>query len=132
MDILHKTAFLDGADKYDVVGYLYATALMNFPTNFILTSLSRESWDKESNWIGSIAVSNDQASKEMGRREIYVAWRGTIREAEWVNDLGAVPVSVQPLLSPGKNAFHFLEFKAATGFFYMAVIHFFIAAPKKN
>lgn len=98
-DILHKTAFPDGADKYDVVGYLYATALMNFPTNFILTSLSRESWDKESNWIGYIAVSNDQASKEMGRREIYVAWRGTIREAEWVNDLGAVPESVQPLLS---------------------------------
>uniref|UniRef100_A0A7C9CY66 Phospholipase A1 n=2 Tax=Opuntia streptacantha TaxID=393608 RepID=A0A7C9CY66_OPUST len=102
-DLLHKTAFPDGADNYDVVGYLYATALMNLPTNFVLTSLSREKWDRESNWIGYVAVSNDKSSKEMGRREIYVAWRGTIRDAEWINDFGAVPESVQPLLSPNSK-----------------------------
>ncbi|XP_057247705.1 phospholipase A1-IIdelta-like isoform X2 [Beta vulgaris subsp. vulgaris] len=98
VDLLEKTAFPGGSDKYDVVGFLYATARVSVPEAFLLKSRSREKWDKESNWIGYIAVSNDQMSKEIGRREIYVAWRGTIRDYEWVDVLGAQLLSAKPLL----------------------------------
>ncbi|KAJ8438183.1 hypothetical protein Cgig2_001901 [Carnegiea gigantea] len=97
-DLLYKTAFPGGSDRYDVVGFLYATARVNVPEAFLLKSLSRERWDRESNWIGYVAVSKDEVSKEMGRREIYVAWRGTIRNYEWVDVLGAKLDSARELL----------------------------------
>lgn len=97
-DLLHKTAFPGGSDRYDVVGFLYATARVTVPEAFLLKSLSRERWDRESNWIGYVAVSKDEVSMEMGRREIYVAWRGTIRNYEWVDVLGARLDSATELL----------------------------------
>ncbi|XP_074290046.1 phospholipase A1-IIdelta-like [Silene latifolia] len=97
-DLLHKTAFPGGSDKYDVVGFLYATARVSVHEAFLLKSMSREKWDRESNWIGFIAVSNDAASEEMGRREIYVAWRGTTRNYEWIDVLGAKLQSANLLL----------------------------------
>lgn len=100
-DLLQNTAFPGGSDRYDVVGYLYATARVSVPEAFLLKSLSRERWDRESNWIGYVAVSNADASREMGRREIYVAWRGTIRDYEWVDVLGAKLDSAKPLLRNG-------------------------------
>ncbi|XP_074290039.1 phospholipase A1-IIdelta-like isoform X2 [Silene latifolia] len=99
-NVLHKTAFPGGADRYDAVAYLYATARVSVPEAFLLKSRSREMWDRESNWIGYVAVSNDVASREMGRREIYVAWRGTTRDYEWIDVLGAQLQSAKPLLRP--------------------------------
>ncbi|XP_074290044.1 phospholipase A1-IIdelta-like [Silene latifolia] len=96
--LLQKTAFPGGSDKYDVVGFLYATARVSVHEAFLLKSMSREKWDRESNWIGFIAVSNDAASAAMGRREIYVVWRGTTRNYEWVNVLGAKHHSAKHLL----------------------------------
>lgn len=98
-DLLRKTAFPGGSHKYDVVGFLYATARVSAPEAFLFKSMSRESWDRESNWIGYVAVSNDEASSEMGRREIYVAFRGTTRNYEWINVLGAKLQSAKRLLS---------------------------------
>ncbi|XP_021775860.1 phospholipase A1-IIdelta-like isoform X1 [Chenopodium quinoa] len=98
-DLLQKTCFPGGADKFQVVGFLYATARVGVPEAFLLKSRSREKWDRESNWIGYVVVSNDEVSKESGRREIYVAWRGTIRDYEWVDVLGAKLQSAKPLLS---------------------------------
>ncbi|XP_057527753.1 phospholipase A1-IIdelta isoform X1 [Amaranthus tricolor] len=97
-NLLEKTAFPGGYDNYDVVGYLYATARVSVPETFLLKSLSREKWDRESNWIGYVVVSKDEESRKLGRREIYVAWRGTIRDYEWVNVLGAQLASAQTLL----------------------------------
>ncbi|KAJ0601315.1 putative phospholipase A(1) [Helianthus annuus] len=57
----------------------YATAKISVPEAFFLRSLSREAWDRESNWIGYIATTTDEVSKALGRREIYIAWRGTSR-----------------------------------------------------
>uniref|UniRef100_A0A803N7I1 Phospholipase A1 n=1 Tax=Chenopodium quinoa TaxID=63459 RepID=A0A803N7I1_CHEQI len=91
--------FLVVLDKFQVVGFLYATARVGVPEAFLLRSRSREKWDRESNWIGYVVVSNDEVSKESGRREIYVAWRGTIRDYEWVDVLGAKLQSAKPLLS---------------------------------
>uniref|UniRef100_A0A803N7I4 Phospholipase A1 n=1 Tax=Chenopodium quinoa TaxID=63459 RepID=A0A803N7I4_CHEQI len=100
-DLLKKTAFPGGSNKYDVVGFLYATARVSVPEAFLFKSMSRERWDRESNWIGYIAVSNDQVSQETGRREIYVAWRGTTRNYEWINVLGAKLQSAKSLLAEG-------------------------------
>ncbi|KAM7496035.1 hypothetical protein LguiA_020449 [Lonicera macranthoides] len=44
-------------------------------------------WNKNANWMGYIAVSNDKLSKKLGRHDIVVVWRGTITELEWVADL---------------------------------------------
>ena len=113
VDLLHKTAFPGGSDRYDVVGFLYATARVTVPEAFVLKSLSRERWDRESNWIGYVAVSKDEVSREMGRREIYVAWRGTIRNYEWIDVLGAKLDSAREILRKeplGKTFLHLFFF----------------------
>ncbi|KAK6773587.1 hypothetical protein RDI58_028825 [Solanum bulbocastanum] len=53
---------------------------------------------KESNFIGYIAVATDEDKVSRGRRDIVIAWRGTIQTLEWVNDL-------QFLLIPGPEVF---------------------------
>ncbi|XP_010525104.1 PREDICTED: phospholipase A1-IIdelta [Tarenaya hassleriana] len=65
---------LDSASDYNVYSFLYATARISVPKAFILHSLSKECWDRESNWFGYIAVTSDERSKNLGRREIYVAY----------------------------------------------------------
>ncbi|KAJ7981585.1 Phospholipase A1 [Quillaja saponaria] len=90
---------LENAAVFKVSSFLYATARVSLPEAFLLHSQSHESWDRESNWIGYIAVTTDDVSKTLGRREIYVAWRGTTRNYEWINVLGADLESAKPLLS---------------------------------
>lgn len=86
---------LDDAKHYKV---LYATARVSDHEAFFLSSMSRESWDRETNWIGYIAVTSDERTAEIGRREIYVVFRGTTRNYEWVNVMGAKLTSVKELL----------------------------------
>ncbi|CAA2983691.1 Hypothetical predicted protein [Olea europaea subsp. europaea] len=64
------------------------------------TQLRKEAWDRETNWIGYTAVTTDEVSRVRGRREAYVVWRGTSRNYEWLNVLGARPESADPLLRP--------------------------------
>ena len=100
MKFLLEKVMLIGASDYEVSAYLYATARVSVPEAFILHSMSRESWDRESNWIGYIAVTTDEVSRARGRREIYVAWRGTTRDYEWADVLGAELESAEELLRP--------------------------------
>ncbi|KAI3803388.1 hypothetical protein L1987_31539 [Smallanthus sonchifolius] len=72
--------------KYEVTKYVYGTSAINLPS-FVVKSLSREAWCKESNWIGYVAVATEEGKAALGRRDIVVAWRGTVQTMEWINDL---------------------------------------------
>ncbi|OMO86953.1 Lipase, class 3 [Corchorus capsularis] len=97
-----EKVMLDNPSDYVVTNFLYATARLSVPEAFILHSRSRECWDRESNWIGYIAVTSDERTKALGRREIYVVWRGTQRDLEWVNVYKGRPESAESLLNNEK------------------------------
>ncbi|XP_059452240.1 phospholipase A1-IIdelta-like [Corylus avellana] len=99
----HKVMF-DAASDYQVVSFLYATAKVGHPEALLLHSQSRESWDRESNWIGYIAVTTNDVSRALGRREIHVVWRGTTRSYEWVDVLDADLKSAMQLIRPNARA----------------------------
>ncbi|XP_074586048.1 phospholipase A1-II 5-like [Curcuma longa] len=73
--ILQQVLFKETADyvvdvpNTNTVGYLYTTILL------------------EHNWMGYVAVSSDALYQKTGRRDIYVAWRGTARTLEWLADI---------------------------------------------
>lgn len=82
-DSLGMTSHQQG---YDVSRYLFATSNINLP-NFFKKSRWPKVWSKNANWIGYVAVSNDETTRRLGRRDITIAWRGTVTRLEWIADL---------------------------------------------
>ncbi|XP_059634311.1 phospholipase A1-IIdelta-like [Cornus florida] len=103
MKSLFQNVCLPSASDYQVVAFLYATSSIDVSDAFLINSNSSEAWDRQSNWMGYIAVTTDQVSKANGRREVYVAWRGTIRNLEWADVLQANLVPATPLLGSGNG-----------------------------
>ncbi|CDY34061.1 BnaC03g62710D [Brassica napus] len=56
--------------KYKVTKFLFATSQIHVPESFLLFPVSREGCTKESNWIGYVAVTDDQGTAALGRRDI--------------------------------------------------------------
>lgn len=70
---------------YNVTKYIYAMSHIEFPRWLQKSQLS-ETWSKHSNWMGFIAVSDDEETKRIGRRDIVVSWRGTVSASEWYEE----------------------------------------------
>lgn len=89
---------------YEVSRYLYATANLNLQ-NFFKKSRWPKMWSNKANWIGYVAVSDDETSRRLGRRDITIAWRGTVTQLEWISDLMdfLMPVSSNKIPCPDPN-----------------------------
>ncbi|PKA64703.1 Phospholipase A1-II 1 [Apostasia shenzhenica] len=83
--------------KYDVTKFIYATSGIPMPDSFFVRSLAKDWRLEQSNWTGYVAVAADEGKAAMGRRDILVAWRGTQRALEWVNNLDFNLVSAQDI-----------------------------------
>lgn len=76
------------ARGYAVSRYIYATSNFRFPNFFSQQSRAgAKIWSQRANWIGYVAVSTDEESARLGRRDVAIAWRGTVTRLEWVSDL---------------------------------------------
>ncbi|KAJ0980474.1 hypothetical protein J5N97_008729 [Dioscorea zingiberensis] len=71
---------------YGVTKYIHAMSNVELP-RWLERSLHADTWSKDSNWMGYVAVSDDEESRRIGCRDIVVAWRGTVSPAEWLEDL---------------------------------------------
>ncbi|XP_028082823.1 phospholipase A1-IIgamma-like [Camellia sinensis] len=89
---------------YTPTKYLYSTSIVDVPEEFLLEPFSKEAWCKEWNWIGYVVVATDQGKVALGRRDILVAWRGTIQALEWIEDFDFPLVSAYKIL--GKAIIH--------------------------
>ncbi|KAG7951359.1 hypothetical protein I3843_12G003300 [Carya illinoinensis] len=72
---------------YDVSRYLFAASKINLPNFFRNSASPYKVLSKHANWIGYVAVSNDETSRRIGRRDITIAWRGTVTQPEWIEDI---------------------------------------------
>ncbi|KAF0919731.1 hypothetical protein E2562_031074 [Oryza meyeriana var. granulata] len=65
---------------YEVTRYIYAAADVKVPTMEPSTSA-------RGRWIGYVAVSTDEMTRRLGRRDVLVSFRGTVTPAEWMANL---------------------------------------------
>ncbi|XWS75411.1 hypothetical protein CRYUN_Cryun01aG0085500 [Craigia yunnanensis] len=73
--------------KYDVTHFIYAGSA-----------------DVEPAWFGYVAVTTDEGKAALGRRDILVAWRGTITVTEWINNVNFFLTPVSEFFGTGNNA----------------------------
>ncbi|XP_076906493.1 phospholipase A1-II 1-like [Bidens hawaiensis] len=93
-NLLEKCGLLQGQplNHYTITKYIYATSAIALPGAFV-TSSAPQAWSKKSNWIGFIGVATDEGKKALGRRDILVAWRGTVNPSDMIHDSEFVLVS---------------------------------------
>ncbi|KVI01898.1 Lipase, class 3 [Cynara cardunculus var. scolymus] len=101
-----KSFFHDlGLDNwgYEITSYIYSSNTSELiPKVFTKAIRSDGPWNPKVNWMGYVAVSKDERAAKLGRRDIVVAWRGTVTKLEWVSDLISFlkPVTAENLSSP--------------------------------
>lgn len=86
-ELFERLGMPAAARGYAVSSYLYATSNFRFPNFFPQSRAGAKIWSQRANWIGYVAVSTDEETARLGRRDIAIAWRGTVTRLEWVSDL---------------------------------------------
>ncbi|WVZ98362.1 hypothetical protein U9M48_043818 [Paspalum notatum var. saurae] len=86
-ELFSRLGMAGAARGYAVSRYLYATSNIRFPNLLPQSRAGARIWSQSANWIGYVAVSTDEESARLGRRDIAIAWRGTVTRLEWVSDL---------------------------------------------
>ncbi|XP_039135707.1 phospholipase A1-Igamma1, chloroplastic-like [Dioscorea cayenensis subsp. rotundata] len=96
---------------YQVSRFIYATSNIEIP-DFFFRSHADKTWSEKANYIGYVAVSSDATTALIGRRDIIIAWRGTVTNIEWVSDFMDIlrPVSSVGIPCPDPDV------KVETGF----------------
>ncbi|KAF0920661.1 hypothetical protein E2562_036150 [Oryza meyeriana var. granulata] len=92
------------AGLYEVTAFFYATAGADgVPVPFMARPppTAGRAWNRESNWMGYVAAATDAGVAALGRRDVVVAWRGTVRPMEWLNDLDFTLVLAVGVLGGG-------------------------------
>ncbi|CAN6319585.1 unnamed protein product [Urochloa humidicola] len=108
-DLLTATGAASAAGRYEVTKFLYATSgVVTCPIDeaFVRPKVLEGWLHPESNFIGYVAVATDEGAAALGRRDIVVAWRGTVRCMEWMNDFICIQESAEPLLGSEAAAAH--------------------------
>ncbi|VFQ58776.1 unnamed protein product [Cuscuta campestris] len=73
---------------YEVVSYIYAMSSPQLDVpEWLEGSTLAHAWSKDSNWIGYVAASNEEETRRIGRRDVVVAWRGTVTPSEWSENM---------------------------------------------
>ncbi|KAJ9177132.1 hypothetical protein P3X46_012382 [Hevea brasiliensis] len=72
--------------------------------DFTVKSYSKQPWNRQSNWIGLVAVATDEGKAMLGRRDIVIAWRGMILPLDWVKDFQSLLVSASEILGKGTDS----------------------------
>ncbi|KAJ9536996.1 hypothetical protein OSB04_029729 [Centaurea solstitialis] len=106
---------MDGSG-YEITRYLYSSNKSELIPNVFMNAIHPKGpWNPKVNWMGFVAVSNDERTAELGRRDIVVAWRGTVTTLEWISDLISFlkPVTAENLSSPDP------EIKVMAGFLHI-------------
>ncbi|KAG2579244.1 hypothetical protein PVAP13_6NG250306 [Panicum virgatum] len=86
-DFFDRLGMPEASRGYAVSRYLYATSNIRFPNFFPQSRAGAKIWSQSGSWIEYVAVSTDEESARLGRRDIAIAWRGTVTRLEWVSDL---------------------------------------------
>ncbi|EER88480.1 hypothetical protein BDA96_10G209600 [Sorghum bicolor] len=106
-DLLSRST-VAAAGNYRVTKFIYATAAEPALRDAFLVlpnAALRDPWSTESNWIGYVAVATDDGVAALGRRDILVAWRGTLA-LESLKDVGDALVPTAPALGQPLGSVH--------------------------
>nr|TKW03882.1 hypothetical protein SEVIR_7G071900v2 [Setaria viridis] len=71
-----------GGAGYEVTKYIYAAPDVAVPVPGAATPLQAAGA-----WVGYVAVSTDEMTRRLGRRDVLVSFRGTVTPAEWTANL---------------------------------------------